>query len=77
MQKKKKCQNCGGAFVFNIPNSFFQREEHLSLNCPYCRVIVSFFIEDGLLIAESNASPYLKQLPEKRISAKPWVKLIR
>ena len=74
MQKKKKCLTCGGAFIFNIPNSFFDREEHLSMKCPYCQLTVSFYIEDGKLIEESEAKPYLKNLTKKQIHTRPWLK---
>ncbi len=77
MQKKKKCQNCGGAYIVNIPNSFFEREEHLSMKCPYCDFLLSMMVEDGRLITESDASSYLRQLPKKQVKTQPWVQLIK
>ncbi|PWI46738.1 hypothetical protein CEE45_15220 [Candidatus Heimdallarchaeota archaeon B3_Heim] len=77
MQKKKKCQNCGGAYIVNIPNNFFEREEHLVMKCPYCHFSLSMMIEDGQLITESDASPYLKNLSQKRVSTQPWVELLK
>ncbi len=77
MQIKKKCQDCGGAFIMNIPSSLFEREEHLIMKCPYCGLQLSMMIEDGKLLAESDTSSYIRQLPGKQIPTKPWVELIR
>ena len=76
MQKRKKCSTCGGAYIINIPNSFFEREEHLLVSCPYCKLSSSIFIEDGKLKVESDVSLYLKKLPQKPVSTQPWVKLM-
>ncbi|MHA1976646.1 MAG: hypothetical protein ACW98F_09485 [Candidatus Hodarchaeales archaeon] len=45
------------------------------MNCPYCQLSIFFYIEDGHLIPETDAKPYLKNLPKKQISTQPWMKL--
>lgn len=77
MKKKQKCVKCGGAYTVNVPNSFFEREEHLVIKCPYCSSITSMMIEDGKLIPESEASTYLRSLPQKQVETEPWVQLIK
>ncbi|MHA1213745.1 MAG: hypothetical protein ACTSPG_00430 [Candidatus Hodarchaeales archaeon] len=75
MERKKKCKKCGGAYSFRIPSSLFEREQRLSLECPYCKGKTIMVIEDGVLKEEEKASPYLKSLPINKLETKQWFKL--
>ncbi|MHA1971865.1 MAG: hypothetical protein ACTSW1_02660 [Candidatus Hodarchaeales archaeon] len=75
MEKRKKCKKCGGAYIFNIPSSFFEREQRLSLKCPYCESKTIMVIEDGTLLEEEKANPYLKKLPAINLVTRPWFQL--
>jgi len=76
MRKKRKCENCGGAYVFTIQNSYFERENRYLLSCPYCKHPHYLVIEDGRLIENDKASKYLKKLPAVRIPTQSWLELI-
>lgn len=77
MQKKRKCESCGGAYTFNILSSAFERESRYILLCPYCKTPHHLVIEDGRLIDQDKASKYLKNLPAAEISTQPWFEFLK
>ena len=69
--------SCGGAYMFVIRNSAFERDGRYVLSCPYCKQAYYIIIEDGRLLDEDKASKHLKNLPVTRISTQSWFELLK
>ena len=75
MRKKRKCEACGGAFMYKIQNSAYERENRYLLTWPYCSYKHYLVIEDGRLIDQEKGSKYLKNLPAIPIPTQPWLEI--